>query len=51
MEGKAEGIEEGIKEGIKEGKLETARAMKQNHIPLELIAQCTGLSIEDLKDL
>ena len=42
---------EGLAEGIKEGKLETARAMMQNHIAPELIAQCTGLSIEDLKKM
>lgn len=50
-EGMAEGLAEGLAEGIKEGKLETARAMMQNHIAPELIAQCTGLSIEDLKKM
>ena len=48
---RAEGRMEGRMEGIKEGKLETARAMKQNNIAPELIAQCTGLSLEDLKDI
>ncbi|ALG67140.1 Rpn family recombination-promoting nuclease/putative transposase [Beggiatoa leptomitoformis] len=58
-EGKAEGLTEGIEKGKAEGKVEglmegirlTARQLKQEGIPLEVIAKVTGLSLEELHQL
>ncbi len=54
-EGKEEGREEGRKEGIEEGKklqsLAIARTMKQNNMPISIIAQYTGLSSEEIDAL
>ena len=54
-EGREEGREEGRKEGIEEGKklqsLAIARTMKQNNMPISIIAQYTGLSSEEIDTL
>ena len=47
-----QGIELGIKQGIKQGslneKLRIAKSCKNCGIALDLIAQCTGLSTEEV---
>ncbi len=48
-EGLAEGLEKGKEEGIAEGKIETARNMLHKGLEIELISQCTGLTIEEIK--
>ena len=54
-EGRAEGHAEGRVEGINEGRLEEKREaasnMKTLNIPLDVISQVTGLSIEEIKAL
>ena len=54
-EGRAEGREEGRAEGREEGrnneKLDTARRMKSDGMPDEMIAKYTGLAIEEVKGL
>ena len=54
-EGLAKGREEGLAEGRAEGEmnkgLEIARQMKAEGLPVEMIARCTGLSMEQIKDL
>ena len=45
------GHEKGIKKGIEQGKQDTARNMKRKGIPLEIIAECTGLSLEEIERL
>ena len=54
-EGLLRGREEGLAEGRAEGEmnkgLEIARQMKAEGLPLEMIARCTGLSMEQIKDL
>jgi predicted transposase/invertase (TIGR01784 family) len=50
-EGREEGREEGLKEGRKEGIQETARNLKALGVPLEQIAQGTGLSLDDIARL
>lgn len=50
-EGKDEGIKEGIKEGILQVKKETAKKLLEKGLPLELIAECTGLSIDEIKKI
>lgn len=49
--GKAEGRAEGKAEGILAGKLETARAMLESSMPVELISKFTGLSEEEVHEL
>jgi len=50
-----EGFEEGFKEGFREGmelaKIEVARSMLKDNLPLETISKYTGLSIEKLEEL
>ena len=54
-EGKAEGIEEGISQGISQGEqkkaLETAKNLLENKIDQNLVAKCTGLTLEDVMAL
>ena len=49
--GRKKGLEEGKEEGIKEGKLETAKLMKAEGLPAELIAKITGLTTEEIENL
>ena len=45
------GIEKGIEKGRQEEKLQIARKMKEQGLDSELIAQCSGLSVEDIERL
>ena len=49
--GREEGRAEGRAEGIKEAKLETAKNLKARGISDDVIADCTGLSIELIHSL
>lgn len=49
--GKAEGIAEGIAEGKAEEKLAIARNLKQASVDSAIIAECTGLSVEEIEKL
>ena len=53
--GLKQGVEQGVKEGKKEGELhkalEIAQQMKANGISLSVIAQCTGLDINEIEQL
>ena len=59
MEGRKEGLKEGRKEGMemgvlkgrKEGMVENARKMKAYGLALEMIADITGLTIDEVRDL
>ena len=50
-EGKAEGIAEGEALGFARGKLEIAAVMKAKGLDIETIAELTGLSEEEVKNL
>ena len=50
-EGRKEGISLGIIQGAREAKLETARSMRFRNISIDVIAECTGLSIEEIEKL
>ncbi len=54
-EGKRLGVEEGkklgVEEGLEKGKLEMARKMKQENMPVEVIQRVTGLTDEEMKCL
>lgn len=50
-EGRAEGLAEGRIEGKAEGMVEVARNMKGMGLPVETIARCTSLSVEEIEKL
>ena len=50
-EGIAIGEERGISLGITQAKLETARNLLSKNIPQIVIAECTGLSIDEIEKL
>ncbi len=49
--GRMEGIEEGIEKGKIEGKREDAKKMLARNLSLDLIAEITGLSMEEIKSI
>jgi len=46
-----DGLEKGLKEGLEEGKLEMARALKASGVDVNIIAESSGLSMEDIDKL
>ena len=50
-EGKEAGIAIGIAEGKRDNALQNARNLKYKNIPVDIIAECTGLSIEQVNAL
>ena len=46
--GMEEGLEKGREEGREEARLESARKLKQMGVAAEIIAEATGLSIEEI---
>ena len=47
-------FKDGKKEGLAEGEkklLETAKKMLEKNIPVEVVAECTGLAIEEVEKL
>jgi len=50
-QGRAEGREEGVKEGEKNAQLTIARNLKNSGIPIDVIAQNTGLTVEEINNL
>lgn len=45
------GLEKGVEQGLQQKAIETARNMLKNDISLEIVAQCTGLPLEKVKEL
>ncbi len=50
-EGIVLGEKRGILAGERNAKIDTARKMLENKISLDLVAECTGLSVEEVKKL
>ena len=50
-EGREEGIEIGFEKGIEKGKFETAKKFNASGISDEIIASCTGLTLNQVKAL
>ena len=48
-EGYSAGVSDGIQKGAYEKAIETAKNMFSKNISIEIIAECTGLSIEEIK--
>ena len=51
LEGHAEGREEGRAEGRAEERLANARSLKDNGVPLDIIAKSLGLTAEELEEI
>lgn len=51
LEGREEGIAQGEKQGALNKAVETAKKLLKNNIPEKIIAECTGLSPEQIKSL
>ena len=49
--GEAKGEKKGRLAGERNAKFETAKKMLENEIPIDLITECTGLSLEEVKRL
>ena len=47
-DGKEAGIAIGIAEGKRDAALQNARNFKYKNIPVDIIAECTGLSVEQV---
>lgn len=50
-EGRKIAIEEGLQQGIQQGKIETAKKNKSLGVPLETIAEATGLTVKQIEEL
>ena len=51
QKGMQKGIEKGIEKAVKRKNLQIAQKMKEQGLDSELIAQCSGLSVEDIERL
>ena len=49
--GRAEGLEAGRAEGLEAGRAEVAKAMLAQGLAPELVAACSGFTVEELKAL
>ena len=45
------GFKAGLEQGVEQSKIETAKNLLTNAISLEIIAKCTGLPLEKVKEL
>ena len=50
-EGISEGITQGISQGAYEKAIETAKKMLKNNFSLEIIVECTGITLETVEEL
>lgn len=48
-EGFEEGWKQGYAQGCREAKIESSRNMKADGLPVDLIAECTGLTAEEIE--
>ena len=49
--GEERGISIGLSQGIQQAKLETAKSMILRNISIDIVAECTGLSLEEIEKL
>jgi predicted transposase/invertase (TIGR01784 family) len=50
-EAKSEAREEGIRQGAQQAKIETAKSMILRNISIDIVAECTGLSLEEIEKM
>ena len=48
-EGYSVGLSDGISQGSQQAKIETAKNMLQKNISIEVISECTGLSLDEIE--
>ena len=48
--GYKEGVSDGISQGEHQAKIETAKNMLQKNISIEVISECTGLSLDEIEN-
>ena len=46
-----EGIEQGIEQGLLSAKQEIAKSLLQKDVSINIISECTGLSIDELNEI
>ena len=51
VEGEKVGLEKGLVEGEKKAKIESARKMLIDGLPIDMVAKYSGLSLEEVEDL
>lgn len=49
-EGKAQGLAQGLEQGRKEQQIKIARTLKLKGLDIAMIAECTGLSVEEIEN-
>ena len=49
--GLEEGMKEGMQKGMKKGLTQTALAMLEENIPLDVISKCTSLTVQEIEAL
>jgi predicted transposase/invertase (TIGR01784 family) len=49
--GEERGISIGLSQGMQQAKLETAKSMILRNISIDIVAECTGLSVEEIEKL
>ena len=49
--GEERGISIGLSQGAYQKAVETAKSMRQRNISIDIVAECTGLSIEEIEKL
>ena len=47
--GYKEGVSDGISQGEHQAKIKTAKNMLQKNISIEVISECTGLSLDEIE--
>ena len=50
-EGLSKGLSQAISQGAKQKAIETAKNLLNEKLPIEQVARCTGLSLENVKQL
>ena len=49
--GEERGISIGLSQGMQQAKLETAKSMILRNISIDIVAECTGLSLEEIEKM
>ena len=49
--GIAQGLQQGISQGAQQKAIETAKILLLKNISVDIISECTGLSVDEIKEL
>ena len=50
-QGISQGLQQGISQGSQQAKIETAKILLLKNISVDIISECTGLSVDEIKEL